>query len=226
MIQPPCYMETLPNHWDRGNKRVTVARKTLYMLCYALILLPGCAVLPGPSQVVENKYVLEYDKAVSTPIETGQLPVMLITVPRAHGGYDSSRFAYRKQLYGLRYYARSRWADTPARMLAPLVAEAINHTGQFQALYATPGSIAARYRLDSELIHFYQDFTVQPSEMRIALRAQLVDLHDNQVLATRLIDVREAAKSEDAYGGVRAANRATGRLLDELAQFCQSRVDR
>ena len=226
MIQPPCYMETHPNHWGRGNKRVTVARKTLYMLCYALILLPGCAVLPGPSQVVENKYVLEYDKAVSTPIETGQLPVMLITVPRAHGGYDSSRFAYRKQLYGLRYYARSRWADTPARMLAPLVAEAINHTGQFQALYATPGSIGARYRLDSELIHFYQDFTVQPSEMRIALRAQLVDLHDNQVLATRLIDVREAAKSEDAYGGVRAANRATMRLLDELAQFCQSRIDR
>ena len=71
MIQPPCYMETLPNHWDRENKRVTVARKTLYMLCFALILLPGCAVLPGPSQVVENKYVLEYDKAVSTPVETG-----------------------------------------------------------------------------------------------------------------------------------------------------------
>ena len=226
MIRLRCFTEIRPSHWDRENNRVSVTRKTLCMLVCGLLLLPGCTVLPGPSQVVENKYVLEYDKAVSAPVETGQLPVMLITVPRAHGGYDSSRFAYRKERYGLRYYAKSRWADTPARMLAPLVAEAMNHTGQFQALFASPGSIAARYRLDSELIHFYQDFTVQPSDMRIALRAQLVDLNENKVLATRLIDVREAAESEDAYGGVQAANRGTGRMLDELAQFCRTLVDR
>lgn len=56
--------------------------------------------------------------------------------------------AYMQQAYGLRYYTRSRRADTPACMLAPLVADTMQATGQFQALYATPGSIAVDMRLD------------------------------------------------------------------------------
>ncbi|MDX1698228.1 MAG: hypothetical protein R3308_08065, partial [Thiohalobacterales bacterium] len=93
-------------------------------------------------------------------------------------------------------------------------------------LYASPGALSARYRLDSELIHFHQDFTVRPSEVRITLRAQLVGLDNNRVIASRLIDLREAADSEDAYGGVQAANRASTRLLGELAQFCKTGTGR
>ncbi len=226
MIQLHCCTEISRNRLAPGNSRVLHYLLTLVVLGGSLLLMPGCAVLPGPNQVVVNKYLLEYELGDVPTMQETDLPVMLITVPRAHGGYDSSRIAYREQLYGLRYYAKSRWADTPARMLAPLVAEAMNHTGQFQALYASPGSIPARYRLDSELIHFHQDFTVQPSEMRVSLRAQLVDLNENKVLATRFFNISEKADSEDAYGGVQAANRATGRMLDELAQFCSSLTDR
>jgi cholesterol transport system auxiliary component len=107
-------------------------------------------------------------------------------------------------------------------MLAPLLAEAMNATGEFQALYATPGAFSARYRLDTELIRIHQDFTQQPSSVHITLRAQLVSMGENRVIATRLFDVREASETEDAYGGVQAANRATVRLLAELAQFCIS----
>jgi cholesterol transport system auxiliary component len=128
--------------------------------------------------------------------------------------------AYMQQAHGLRYYTRSRWADTPARMLAPLVADAMQATGRFQALYKTPGSVAADMRLDMELIRFHQDFTRQPAKMHVTLRAQLIDLQENRVVATRQFDITELADTEDAYGGVVAANRAVTRLLDELANFC------
>jgi cholesterol transport system auxiliary component len=39
-------------------------------------------------------------------------------------------------------------------------------------------------------------------------------------VATRQFDITELADTEDAYGGVVAANRAVTRLLDELANFC------
>jgi len=211
---------------DRENSPVTARLLTFIALAACLALLSGCAVLPGSQPVRIDKYVLEYNPVESAPGSESELPVMIITVPRAHGGYDTSRIAYREQQFGLRYYSKSRWADTPARMLAPLLAEAMTDTGEFRALSVSPGSLSARYRLDSELIHFYQDFTVQPSELRIMLRAQLVNVIDNQVLASRLFDVREAASSEDAYGGVQAANRASGRLLEELAQFCKARTNR
>jgi cholesterol transport system auxiliary component len=199
------------------------------MRLYLLVMIgltSACSVLPEAKSTVMNKYVLEYSADNAGPALPVDLPVMIITVPRAHSGYNTTKIAYRKQLFGLRYYTKSRWADTPGRMLAPLVAEAMNYTGAFQAQYASPGALSASYRLDSELIDFYQDFTVQPSRMRITLRAQLVSLQDNRVLATQLFDVRETADSEDAYGGVQAANRATAALLQQLADFCESRTAR
>ena len=198
----------------------------IFILAAVLFLLPGCTLLPDPKPQAQDKYLLEYSASGSVTDIGENIPVMIVTLPRAHGGYDSLRIAYKKQQFGLRYYVKSRWADTPARMLAPLITEAMNETGSFLALYATPGAVTARYRLDTELINFYQDFTSQPSEAHVTLRAQLVNLNGNRVMATRLFDVREAASSEDTFGGVQAANRATARLVGELAQFCVSRINR
>jgi len=198
-----------------------MAVTTRNLLCATVVLLlcTACSIIPEPKPAALDKYLLEYTPAkVQEP--RADAPVLLIAIPQAHGAYDTARIAYMQQQFGLRYYARSRWADTPARMLAPLMAEALNATGQFQALYASPGQVSANLRLDTELMRFHQDFTQQPSAMRITLRAQLIDLGTQRVIATRLFDISEAAPSEDAYGGVIAANRAVARLLEQLAAFC------
>ena len=182
-------------------------------------VITACSVLPRPEPDTSDQYLLEVSSG-PVPDLAADAQVLLVTLPRAHGGYDTARMAYMQQAYGLRYYTRSRWADTPARMLAPLVADAMQATGRFQALYKTPGSVAADMRLDMELIRFHQDFTRQPARMHVTLRAQLIDLQKNRVVATRQFDITELADTEDAYGGVVAANRAVTRLLDELANFC------
>jgi len=182
-------------------------------------VIAGCSVLSKPAPVANDQYMLEY-QAVSEQDVVDDAPVLLVTIPRAHGGYDTTGIAYMQQPYGLRYYTRSHWADTPARMLAPLVADAMQATGRFQALYTTPGSIAADLRLDMELIRFHQDFTRQPGAMQVTLRALLIDLQENRVIATQQFDITEPVETEDAYGGVVAANRAVGRLLDDLTGFC------
>ena len=193
-------------------------------LLAAVWFISSCSVLPKPEPVTIDQYVLEYTPATLATESVADLPVLIVTAPRAHGGYDTHRIAYMKQEFGLRYYTRSRWADTPARMLAPLTADAMQATGQFQAMYATPGSIAADYRLDTELIRFHQDFTQQPSVVHITLRAQLVDLRESRVVGTQQFDIVEPAATDDSYGGVVAANKAVSRLLNELAQFCVSQL--
>ena len=193
-------------------------------LLVSLWLVSACSVLPKPEPVTMDQYVLEYtpERVVVDAIEN--LPVLIVTTPRANGGYDTHRIAYMKQEYSLRYYTRSRWADTPARMLAPLLADAMQATGQFQSLYTVPGSVAADYRLDTELIRFHQDFTQQPSAVQITLRARLVDLQESRVVATQQFDVVEQAVTDDSYGGVVAANKAVRQLLDELALFCVAQL--
>lgn len=189
----------------------------------AVCLLAACSMLPEPKPVALDKYLLEYRPAAVTP-PGDDVPVLIIATPRAHGAYDTSRIAYMQKQFGLRYYVNSRWADTPARMLAPLLAEAMNASGRFQAVYASPGRVSGVIRLDTELLRFHQDFTVQPSEMHVTLRALLIDPANQRVIASHLFDIREAATSEDTYGGVQAANRATMQLMEQLAQFCLESV--
>ena len=197
--------------------------RNLLAISALLWIAAGCSLLPGPAPVATDQYVLEYAAAGKSP--RPDAPVLIVTTPRAHGGYDTPRMAYMQQAYGLRYYTLSSWADTPARMLAPLLADALQGTGKFQALYTSPGSITADLRLDTELVRLHHDFTRQPSAVQLTLRVQLVDVRKGRVIATRQFDVSVVAETEDAYGGVVAANRAVGQLLPELAQFCAAGHD-
>lgn len=190
-------------------------------LATVLGLFAGCTVLPKPEPETINHYLIESDPDLMAAAHPGRdTPVMIVTVPQAHGGYSTQRIAYMQEAHGLRYYTRSQWVDAPARMLAPMIADAMQATGQFRAFHKTPGAISADLRLDTELIRFHQDFSSQPSRVRVTLRAQLVDLQAGQVIATRQFDVTEPAPAEGAYGGVVAANRAVNRLLGELTRFC------
>jgi cholesterol transport system auxiliary component len=55
--------------------------------------------------------------------------------------------------------------------------------------------------------------------VRIALRAQLVELKGRQIIAAREFEVFESASSEDSYGGVIAADKAVATLLQQLAAW-------
>lgn len=220
-----CFTVAIWKHLARGSDVMgmytTATGNQLFGLLLLAWLMGGCSVLPEPEPVSIDQYVLEYAPGPRVNQHAvAEAPVLIVTTPSAHSGYDSFRIAYMQQAYGLRYYTRSRWADKPARMLAPLIADALQATGQFQALYATPGSLAADYRLDTELVRLHQDFTRQPTVVRITLRAKLVDLRSHRVVATEQFDIDETVGTDDAYGGVVAANKAVNRLLDSLAQFC------
>jgi cholesterol transport system auxiliary component len=89
-----------------------------------------------------------------------------------------------------------------------------------RAVVQAPGAAPADLRLDVEIARLLQDFSTRPSRVRFALRAQLVDVGTRRVLATREFDEIENAPSDDAYGGVIAANRALERLLGQIIDFC------
>jgi len=69
-------------------------------------------------------------------------------------------------------------------------------------------------------LRLQHDFSVQPSRVRFTLRADLVDNATRQVIAGREFDATVVAASDDAYGGVVAANGAVQAVLAELADFC------
>jgi cholesterol transport system auxiliary component len=155
----------------------------------------------------------------ATPLPAAA-PTLIVNPAHAAAGFDSKRIIYVRQDHNLEYFAHSQWADTPARMIAPLIVTAVESTGSFRAVVVTPSAATGDLRLDTEIVRLQQDFGSQPSGVRLTLRAYVMDNTTRRVLAWREFDETAPAASEDPYGGVIAANRAVQMVLAKLAAFC------
>jgi cholesterol transport system auxiliary component len=186
---------------------------------FAAAVVAGCAALQPPQVEPVTLHVL-----AAQPVRAAARPqrdvAIEVAAPRAWPGFDTPQMAYVRQPYAIDYFAANRWADTPSRMLGPLVVRALEQTGSFRAVVQAPGAAPADFRLDTEIVRLQQSFATKPSRAEITLRVQLTDLRARRVVATRTLDDAAEAKSDDAAGGVAAANAALQRILEQVADFC------
>ena len=191
-----------------------------YFTCWTIaLLLAGCSVLPAQKTESMHLFLLDAQVVKQTPAERRER-VLAISRPVAWPGFDTPQMAYLRHPLNLEYFATHRWADTPANMLGPQLARALQ--ADFRAVVQTPTLLHADLRLDTELIRLQQDFMVKPSRIQLTVRAQLINMKDKRIIATRQFDESEKADSDDPYGGVLAANRALQRVLQQLVEFCTS----
>lgn len=155
--------------------------------------------------------------APATPLSSA--PALVVAMPRAAPGYDSRRMVYLRRSQQLEAFAFHEWVDAPALMLAPLLVRALQDTGSFRVVLLAPSGAVGGWRLETDLIHLQQDFSSQPSQVRLSLRAVLLETATRQVIAWREFEVSEPATGEDPVAGVQAAHRATQNVLKALAAF-------
>lgn len=181
-------------------------------------LLAGCTGL-RPAQIENgNTYVLESGPLAKNTHERRDI-VLEVSAPRASPGFETAQMAYIQRAYELDYFATNRWADTPSRMLAPILVQALEQSGSFGAVVQAPSIVPADVRIVSELIRLQQNFEARPSRIEMVLRVQLVDVRTRRLLATRVFEATENAPSDDPYGGVIAANVALQRILEQFVTF-------
>lgn len=203
------------------SRRNAMTGATLWAGAALIGLLAGCgSLLPKPPQA-PAQFALDDATPAALPAKAAAASAtLLVTAPRAVAGFDTRNIVYVRQAHEIEAFAYSRWVDTPAQMLAPLIVNAIERTGAFRAALRAPTTAAAELRLDTELIRLQHEFTVQPSRVRLTLRAVLVETATRRVVGWREFDASVPSASEDPYGGVVAANQAVRELLGELAAFC------
>jgi cholesterol transport system auxiliary component len=201
----------------------------LLRLCAAallLTLLGACGILNPTKEAQPSFYSLDGTqsearpkKPVHGPISTTE-PTLIVNPPHAAAGFDSHRIVYVREPHQLEYFAHSEWADSPARMIAPLIVTALERSGAFRAVVLTPSAAAGDLRLDVEIVRLQHEFGSSPSRVHLTLRAYMVDNETRQVLAWREFDVSQAAAQDNPYAGVVAANTAVQNLTEQLADFC------
>jgi cholesterol transport system auxiliary component len=184
------------------------------------VTLAGCISLKGREPGTLHTFALE--RLGATPSATVRHEVRLASM-RAAGGFDTDRIAYRRRPFELEYYARHAWVAPPAQMVGLRFAEALAETG-VRAVTAA-GATGVRVRVEAELTELFQDFTRTPSQTRVGLRVQVLDGRTGTLIAERTFSADSPAPSEDAYGGVAAANRAVADVSREAARFVNTALE-
>ncbi len=181
-------------------------------------LVGACSALQPAAVEPPRLHVLDA-RAPAAPAAQQRDLVVEVSPPRARPGFDTPEIAYVRKPHAIEYYANNRWAEAPARMLGPLLAQALEETGAFRAVVQPPAAVPVDLRLVTELNRVQQNFEARPSRVEVAVHVQLLDVRSRRVLATRTFEATEDAASDDAYGGVVAANRAVARVLAQVSAF-------
>jgi cholesterol transport system auxiliary component len=205
---------------------MTSIQLRVWMVASAVGLSACSSLLPSPAPT-PSFYTLSSGGGVAQPAGFGmaQGPTLVVNPVRAAAGFDSAHIVYTRSPPQLEHFARSEWADTPARMLAPWMVEVLGReltrTGAAGAVLLAPTPAVSDFMLDTDLVRLQQDFSTPPSRVRLTLRVSLIQTSSRRVLAVREFDATEPAPSDDPRGGVQAAQAASAKLLQEVSEFCR-----
>jgi cholesterol transport system auxiliary component len=199
----------------------SITRRRCIVTGLCLLTLGACGALrPESAPSHPAYYALDIPQRPAPGPASVTAPTLIVNPTYAAAGFDSSRIIYVRETHKAEYFAHSSWIEPPARMLAPLLVAAVENTGAFRAVVQKPGTASGDFRLDTEIIRLQQDFRTSPSRAHFTLRAYLVNEKTRRVIAWQEFDAAIPVTSEDPYGGVVAANRAVGIVLERLAIFC------
>lgn len=189
-----------------------------YWIAMLLLLVTSACTVVRQVPPEPTVYLLT---AVGTPapVSAPRDAVLRVAIPRAEPGFENDGLVYTETPSALYAYRESRWADAPAQMLTPLLVATLERSGAFRAIVTQTGSGRADYQLEVQLLRLQQEFYSTPSQVRLSLRASLIDVGHRQVVASRTFHTLQPAPTDNAYGGVQAANAAVAELLAKIADF-------
>lgn len=189
-----------------------------YLLIAASLLFGGCALPVSPPQA-EATHTLELrtQMSVASPLPAGR--TLLVAPLTAAPGYGGPAMAYFSSAHELRYFANQRWVDRPARLIEQALLDGLSASGA--SVVAAGTGAQPDYRLVTDLVQLAQDFTSTPSRTRLVLRVQLVDVRERRLLGSETLRLEQLAASDDAAGGVVAANALLEQAVGAVAAFCQ-----
>ena len=210
------------------------APSCLVLLAAAIAMSPlaACGSLFAPSPPAPHFYTLDATQAgtlapraapTTAPV-AASAPVMVVAAPRAEAGFDTDRIVYVLEQHRLQPYADNQWIDTPPKMLAPLIEEAMSHTGSFGAVLTAPSTLAGQWELQSDILRLQHE--VAGARFRFTLRIALIETRTRTVALTRDFDASAPVNGASPAAAVAAANVVVADVLQQVAAACASEVAR
>ncbi|HUP07990.1 MAG TPA: ABC-type transport auxiliary lipoprotein family protein [Caldimonas sp.] len=173
----------------------------------AALLLAACASNSGPAR---RYYTLDPPSATAPVAQRAALRggVLLVAPVAAAPFYDGRQIAF-SSTDGMRgQYQFSHWAQPPAESVTTALTDSLGRAGLFADVATPSPGLHADWLLSVRLVELYHDAQRPPGVVRLALSAELVDLHGHALVARRTFTACANAATNDADGAVAGARTA------------------
>jgi cholesterol transport system auxiliary component len=191
----------------------------LYMFILILITsLSSCSLFSPVKSPIITEYLIN---TTPKPVHKANKEkiTLLVSLPEAKGPNNSTKMYYTLHPHQLDSFSVNAWAQSPAQMLYPLIVQTLDQTKHFHAIVTPPFSGDYHYYISTQLIEFQQDFTRRPAIFKLKLRAQIINMKTREVVSARVFSIYEPIRFTSPESGVRSANIAVRKMLNQLAQF-------
>jgi len=145
-------------------------------------------------------------------------PTLLVLDTTAGSFYDTDQLVFSSSPGTRGQYQFARWTERPGKRFADLMRARLDRQGSWH-VSAAGGYVRGDLLLDTELVEFYHDASTKPGQVRLELRAELVDLKQRTLLGRRVFEQQVPLTSYDAAGAAQASNQAVSRALDDLTAW-------
>ena len=184
-----------------------------------MLALAGCASLivatpPG------HLYRLSADHAypATLPHVTAQL---LVDLPQAPAGIDTTRIALSKSPLSLDYYADSEWTDRVPAMVETALLASFENSEAVTAIDRELTGLRADFTLKTEIRHFEAvGFgNSAPPTAWIAIAARLVAMPQREIIAQASFERRVPAATVEVPAVVAAFNAAANAVIRDIVEW-------
>jgi cholesterol transport system auxiliary component len=193
-------------------------------LIIAAVFAAGCAATRAhtPASVYDFGLGRSSAPAVGAASRLAEISTKILVAATSPAWLDTPAIQYRLAYHdpGQAYfYANSRWASSPAALLAQRVKRQIAYAGG-SAVISSGDGVRADYALRLDLEEFTQVFDA-PRESRVivALRASLIEPGTRTLLAQRSFNMEQPAREANAAGAVAGLTEASDRLIANLIDW-------
>ena len=194
--------------------------KSVLVLAALSLLLTGCVNFGEKTKIPAVVYYVLNDPVPATdpaPLRA-DAQTLLVLDTTTGSFYDTDQLVFSSSAGTRGQYQFARWTERPGKRFADLMRTRLDRQGAWN-VSAAGGYVRGDMLLDTELVEFYHDAASEPGQMRLVLRAELVDLKQRALLGRRMFEQQVPLTTYDAAGAAQAANLAVSRVLDALSAW-------
>jgi cholesterol transport system auxiliary component len=198
-------------------RRSRVGRR--WLVSGALLTLAGCASLLG---VTAAGKLYRLTPPRDFPADLPHVgTALLIDLPQAQAGIDTSRIALSHSPLSLDYFADAEWTDRLPELIQNLLLAAFENSGAVTAVDRNFGGVRADYLLRIEIRHFEAVYegASGPPRVWVETVARLVSVRQRTIIAEARFEQHVAASVNEVPAIVAALNAANDGVLRDIVDW-------